>query len=191
MYCFKFDSLEAPQCQTTGFPNSFSQLRMQSLDGFLANPQSTLGCGSSSLNHVSISTKFLPNSLRIKGGPGTAEGDRDMVNAVFSWQGLCRSPSTRKNYWTNVQAGRKRVDESQPHLRTQKLSFCVYIFKMQKSKKGWHLEVPGEPKSLTYIPQLCHLKPLWARRSKLTLLPRLQNKSTYFVCRAINCVQVS
>lgn len=157
---------------------------------FLPTAKSTSGCGSSSLNHVSISTKFLPSLLRIKRGPRIANGDRDLVNAVFSWQGLCAPPALRRipeqiceqegNGWVKVSPISERK------------SCPVFTFsKSENPKKNWDRKIPGETKSLTYIPWLYQLKPFWARRSNLTLVPCLPNKSTYFVCIAINCVQVS
>lgn len=107
---------------------------------FLPILKSTLGCRC--CNHGSISTKFLFSLLKIKAGlaRGMAEEDRDMVYAIFSLRGLCWSPAFRR-ITEQCATGRKWASESQLYSRTQKLSFRVYIFKKQKSKKkGLKLE---------------------------------------------------
>lgn len=103
-------------------------------------------------NHGSISTKFLFSLLKIKAGlaRGMAEEDRDMVYAIFSLRGLCWSPAFRR-ITEQCATGRKWASESQLYSRTQKLSFRVYIFKKQKSKKkDWNWKIPEEPKTLSY-----------------------------------------
>ena len=126
---------------------------------FLPAAKSTSGCGSSSLNHVSISTKFLPSLLRIKRGPRVAngDGDSDSVNAVFSRQGLCAPPALRIPEQICEQEGNGWVKVSPI---SEHKSCLVFTFsKRENPKKDRDWKIPGETKSLTYIPWLYQLEP--------------------------------
>lgn len=91
-------------------------------------------------NEYSIPVHFSTNE---RAGDGHGWGDRAADHAIFSLRGSSFSQHTQKNYWTKVQVGRKWVGERQSRYRTRHLSFCVYIFKKWKSKKGWCWKIPA------------------------------------------------